>query len=103
MLGGAPAGVRRGIIEGFGSCRYWVYVGRSVEAVGSCRYWVCCSLQVGAGGYDISEWNHLKFIVHLFSYGNAEGSFIVKWSELQLLRVAIISDRCGVQLVGMVS
>ena len=103
LLGGAPAGVRRGILEGFGSCRYWVYVGRIVEAVGSCRYWVCCSLQEGAGGYDISECYHLKFIVHLLSYGNAEGTFVVEWTELQLLREAIVSDRYVIQLVGMVS
>ena len=56
-----------------------------------------------AGGYGVSEWNHLKIIVHLFSYGNAEVSFLVEWTELQLLRVAIISDRWGVPLVGMVS
>ena len=80
-----------------------MYVGRSVEVVGSCRYWVCCSLQVHAGGYGISEWNHLKIIVHPFSYGNAVVSFTVEWTELKLLWVAIISDRCGVPLVGMFS
>ena len=54
-------------------------------------------------GSGISEWNHLKFIVHLVSYGIAVVTFSVKWTELLLLLDGVISDRLGVLLLGMFS
>ena len=78
-----------------------VYVGGIVEVVGSCRYCGWCSGRVCTVGSGVTDWNHLKFIVHIVSYGIAVVVFSVKWTVLLLLLGGIISDRFGVILLEM--
>ena len=70
-----------------------MYVGRIVEVVGSCRYCGWSSLQVCTAGSSISEWNHLKYIVHPISYGFAVVVFTVEWTELLLSLDGVVSGR----------
>ena len=48
---------------------------------------------VSPGTHDVSEWNHLKSIVHLFPVLMQRCLFTVYWTVLPLYWVAYNSDR----------